>query len=779
MKAKRIFSVLAAAFLFGTMIPSLVSCGKEESSKPKQEPYAAKQLSNESDYEKVFYVSGEAGDDTAAGTYDAPFKTLEKAKEAVDAANNNMQKDIAVVVRRGTYSLQETFVLNNKDCGTNGHSVVYMGYPDEEVSLSGGVKLSNWKKDGDKYYTSVKASEIRDMWVNGERAILARSPNKKNYTQGEFEWTEISSKYRRVNKMYAKNEDLKGATSFEAVCYMEWSESIVKVESVTKAGDHSLLNVRSADASAFFGSNWVYPQVQSNPYMFFQNAKEFLDQEGEFFYDDSEERLYYIPRRGEDMSNAEIYVSNIETVVSVSGESLYSPVQGIRFENLAVEHNSEKTVGKQGFREVQASHYLDSGNGIMGAAVVVDNAINVGFENCKIRHTGSGGLLFLSGVSHSEIRGNAFYDTAAYAITVAPDATKALNGSLYPKEREPLICHDIDIDNNYVTWSGMVYPRSAAIASMHGYNINITNNEVGWVSYTGISVGWGWSLNAYHARNNLIARNDVHNYGQYGSDLGGIYTLNNQPGTVIEENYVHECASILMGMSDASCTECLYLDEGSDNMIVRRNQFAYASNKRDTIMYHIAGDNIVEEDNKAALQGDQLDQTIIDAAGPQGEYKKNQPYLDADGGAKVFTSGGRQTSAEGGTYGYKMEPEEDMTVYGLGRFFIKGNNQKHKLSVYDSKKKLITSCTVDMLKGNVDEYGYKYARFKKPLAMKKGEQYFIVSEEFEDGDMYLFKNTSLRIEGVKVLGIVRTEKLTFIRDNINSTAFIGINLLLK
>lgn len=773
---RTVSSLLALLMTIGTF-GGFVGCVDKDETE-KQEPYVAKQLANESDYEKVFYVSGEAGDDSASGTWDAPFKTIAKAQEVVDAVNDDMQGDIAVVVRRGLYTQSKTLQFDESDSGTNGHDVIYMGYPDEEARISGGVELGSWKKDGDLYYTSVSANYIRDLWVDGARATLARTPNGPDYTQ----MAEVEIDGRIVRSMTAKTVDLKGAESFEAVCYMEWAEAVFRVESVTANGDKALLNFAEEERKILNDHGWAEPQLRSDMYVYYQNAKEFLDEPGEFYYAKDEGRLYYYPREGENMKNAETVVSNLDQVVNITGGETLA--ENIRFEGLTFEHNIDTLVVTQGYRDVQASHYIDPENNrwnVMQAAIVVERAKNIDFEDCRVQHTGTGGLLFLTNASYCEVRGNVFTDTAAYAITIAPGADGYVGHSLYTTPFKELICHDIVVDNNYIAWAGVVFHRAAALANMHGYNIQMTNNEIAYCGYSGISCGWGWSLNEYNAKNNYIARNNVHNFGMYGSDLGGIYTLNNQPGLIIEENYVYDAASNAMGFSASSCAEGIYLDEGTNNAIVRNNQIAYVTRCRDAIMYHVAGDNIVDEGNKCAmaLENNVLDETIVAAAGPQGEYKKNAPYTVVDGAAKIHTSNGKQTASEGGMYGYKLQCEADTTLYGLGRFYIMGNREEHKLAVYDSKKNAIASCTVDMSEGEVDQYGYKYARFDKPIELKKGESYFLVSEEHEGGDAYLFTNTSIRVEGFTVLGIARGKNLTHLKDLAGCSGFVGINLLLK
>ncbi|MBR4942472.1 MAG: right-handed parallel beta-helix repeat-containing protein [Clostridia bacterium] len=788
---KILAQVLSVVMLFGGL-NAFSGCFIKEKEEEKQEPYVAKQLSNESDYEKVIYVSEEAGDDNAEGTWDAPLKTIKKAKEIVSTMNDDMQGDIAVVVRRGLYTQSKTLTFDEADSGTNGHDVVYMGYPEENVRVSGGVQLTDWKKDGDLYYTPVSAKYIRDLWVNGERATLARTPNGPDYTQvANLKYRESGNgTHRYVENIYANLADLKGAESFEVVCYMEWAEPVFRVESVTEENGKGLLNIASPEREIAFETTFVYPQVRSDMYVYYQNAREFLDEPGEFYYDKEEGRLYYYPREGEDMKKVETIVSNLDKIVNITGADKDNLVQNIRFENLTFEHNVDTLVATQGYRDVQASHYVSGGRNpnltlnagkwdVMQAALVVERAKNIDFDGCRIQHTGSGGLLFLTNASYCEVRGNVFTDTAAYGVTIAPGADAYVEHSLYTTPFKELICHDIVVDNNYVTWAGQVFHRAVGIANMHGYNVQITNNEVAYCSSTGIHCGWGWSLNEYNAKNNYIARNNVHNFGMMASDLGGIYTLNNQPGLIIEENYVHDAASNGMGFSAYSCAEGIYLDEGTNNAIVRNNQIAYVTRNRDAIMYHIAGDNIVDEGNKCALalENNVLDENVIAAAGPQGEYKKNAPYTNLENVAKIYTSNGCQTAKEGGMYGFKIQCEKDVSVKGLGRFYIYGNRQAHKLSIYNGKKEVIASCTVDMSKGDVDQYGYKYAQFDKPVQLKKGESYFLVSEEHENGDSYLNTNTSVRIEGFTILGFARGEKLSHLKDVYNSIGFVGINLL--
>jgi hypothetical protein len=98
----------------------------------------------------------------------------------------------------------------------------------------------------------------------------------------------------------------------------------------------------------------------------------------------------------------------------------------------------------------------------------------------------------------------------------------------------------------------------------------IEHNEVTHTPYTGISVGWSWNQNPTTAGNNLIRNNNIHDTLQLMEDGGGIYTLGNQPGTVVSENYVHDEFRSTFTVYNSPIAG-IYLDEGSTNITVSNN----------------------------------------------------------------------------------------------------------------------------------------------------------------------------------------------------------------
>ena len=67
-------------------------------------------------------------------------------------------------------------------------------------------------------------------------------------------------------------------------------------------------------------------------------------------------------------------------------------------------------------------------------------------------------------------------------------------------------------------------------------NMDISHNEVCHLNYSGICVGWGWTSLESGMCNNRIEANYVHHFARRLYDAGGLYTLSNQPGSVMRNN---------------------------------------------------------------------------------------------------------------------------------------------------------------------------------------------------------------------------------------------------
>lgn len=99
------------------------------------------------------YVSAD-GSDANDGSIDAPFETLEKARDTLRAMKNGEigEKGAVVYIREGVYRRLESFDITEEDSGKENAPITYRAYPGEEVTFVGGVDipLSDFKEVTDE-----------------------------------------------------------------------------------------------------------------------------------------------------------------------------------------------------------------------------------------------------------------------------------------------------------------------------------------------------------------------------------------------------------------------------------------------------------------------------------------------------------------------------------------------------------------------------------------------------------------------------------------------------
>src|SRR4051794_36904310 len=99
---------------------------------------------------------------------------LAGAQAQVRAANQDIDGDIAVNLRGGTYRLAAPFRMSPIDSGWNGHTVIYQAYADEQPVLSGSIRVSGFQSYdvGRNIWRAAvpPGTSSRQLYVNGVRA---------------------------------------------------------------------------------------------------------------------------------------------------------------------------------------------------------------------------------------------------------------------------------------------------------------------------------------------------------------------------------------------------------------------------------------------------------------------------------------------------------------------------------------------------------------------------------------------------------------------------------
>ena len=586
------------------------------------------------------------GSDFNDGTRQSPKATLtsalRQAREWRRTEDNRIQGGITIYMEGGTYAFHEPVFIRPEDSGTKESPTTIRSVGDEKVILSGGISINGWKKQGKVWVADVpvfngRPLDFRQLWVNGKKAVRARDVE-------DFE------KMNRICSVDEKNEilyvpavsirrliDNKGnlkAKYAEMVLHQMWCVANLRIRSVEVQGDSAAIRFHQPESRIQFEHPWPRPMVTTdghNSAFYLTNARELQDVPGEWYHDMDARKVYYYPREGEKMQEAEVIVPAVETLVRVEG-TLDRPVCHIRFEKITFSYTTWMRPSEKGHVPLQAGMYLTDGyliepkmqrdylnhpldnQGWLGrpaAAVRVVAARQIDFERCRFEHLGSTGLDYEEAVQGGVVRGCLFRDIAGNGLLVGSFSPAAHETHLpYDPADRREVCTQQQINNCYFTEIGNEDWGCLAIAAGYVEDINIEHNEISEVPYSGISLGWGWTQTVNCMRNNRVHANLIHHYAKHMYDVAGIYTLGSQPKSYVTENCVHSIYKPGY-VHDPNHWFYLYTDEGSSFITVRDNW-----TEGEKYLQNANGPGNVWENN-----GPKVDNDVRERAGLEAGYK--------------------------------------------------------------------------------------------------------------------------------------------------------------
>jgi len=505
----------------------------------------------------TFYVSP-AGNHSNPGTLSQPFLTVEDARQVIRGSNGNMVEDTIVYLRGGTYTLSSTLNFDQLDSGTNGHDVIYKAYPGESPILSGGQIITNWTAvpATSLYKASVTSSlRFRDFYVNGQRAIRARDPNAGRYyftrKWNDHDRTIVIPKNQISNKLQNLNQVEIAIQSFGGV------DAKLRIASVVPAGGtfwgnwrgETIITPMEPERTHVFAQSPYPPHAGGRPF-YFVNAFEFLDSPGEWYLDTVTNTLYYLPRPGENMASAEAVAPNLETLVNIQG-TLSEPAHNLVFHGLTFAYTNWTEPSATGYVKDQACINFAQNEPLpadqvtsypgrrVPAGFVIDSAHDILLQRNVFEHFGATAINLYKAASYNTLIGNVITDTSDSGICVDLNLEGCPGLDGHPGDSRVLSPHNT-IKDNYLSKIGQEYYGATGIFVGYTDGSIIEHNTLHDMPSHGIDVGWGWDYGANGAKNNLIRYNRVYHVMNLISDGAGIYTLSQQPGTTIDENYLHD-----------------------------------------------------------------------------------------------------------------------------------------------------------------------------------------------------------------------------------------------
>ncbi len=532
----------------------------------------------------AFYVAPN-GSDSNPGTLTRPVKTLTKARSLVQPLLASMTSDIVVYLRGGTYPVTSTVTFANTDSGQNGHYVKYMAYPGEEPLITGGQPITGWTVSNaakNIYSASGVTTPFRQLYVNGVKAVRARTPNLgANSAPNFYRLSGYSGTANNVQMASSYVAQWNNLNKVEMHIMLAWGDTTLRIQAITTTGNAASVTFQSPESPMVFirpDPNFAQVGWGQGRAFYIENALELLDQPGEWYLDETANVLYYMPRSGEDMSTATVVAPMVETLLSVNGTSTSSQAGYLWFQGLTFAHSTWMYPSQNGFLDAQAGQYNltaqannDQTIGRPAAGVSVTNANNIHFEGNMFTQMAATGLDFVSGTHNDIIIGNVFTDIGGNGFSigkfVASDTTE-FHAAYNPTDTNE-ICTSDTFKDNYVTNVTTEFQGAVGIAGGYPREVDIEHNEVSYANYTGISLGYGWTTCTNAMSNNIVNYNNIHHITQILADGASIYTLSNQlPASQMEYNYVHDYStSQWADYGDNG----LYLDEGTRGFTVANN----------------------------------------------------------------------------------------------------------------------------------------------------------------------------------------------------------------
>jgi hypothetical protein len=567
------------------------------------------------------FVDAAIGDDSNDGSRGAPFATLERAQAEAQLAAVDQASDVIVNLAGGVHQRTTTFTLTTADSGSNGFNVIYRSAPGEQAVLEGGIELSGWQAStGSLYEVDVPSTvdNFRQFYAASDRQPRARSASASG-SATQFLDGPVGGATRHVAMVvpdhvmsgFAHPEDLEllyvgvqisghGILNANGNELMRpsWRSHRLRVEQVYPF-DAASTRVDILDNALWHASQRGYFAtfvVPGDPF-YLENARELLDEEGEWFFDTRLRKLYWWPPAGLDPNEVETWIPAVETLLDVNGTP-GAPVENMKIQDIVFRHSTYLATTEHGYvsgqgpswfvgwefddwmQDAGAAHpYLSSINrqGLPGAAIEMDSAHQIEFMGNVLTELGAAGVLLHNDVTDLTISGNVFDDISGSGLVAGHPEHVYLDE---PMER--LIAR-VTFENNLVTRVGREYFTGVGIRVYKAADFVIANNDFVDSPYSAVSNNFPDST--VHRRNE-VTENRFENVMNTLYDGSAIYLLGpaadvgspTSEGTRVQGNYIdYSTAAVptkLPGDTvDPSFTKRpgMQLDEGTRNAVVDKN----------------------------------------------------------------------------------------------------------------------------------------------------------------------------------------------------------------
>ena len=535
----------------------------------------------------VYFVSP-TGDDTNAGTLEAPFATIEKAKLTLrNLSAGTKSKGVKVFLRGGTHTLTKTVVFGLEDSGAEGSTISYEAYQDETPVISSGVALKGWEKL-EAYPASLPEVAKGNVWVtdlpegmgrfytmfDGETRIP--TTHKEGFTFKDIDYVGAKS----MNVLHDKDRYLLRKLEFEGGVLKNWENlEDIEVGFAPVPWTMNLLQLESVDEEK--GIAWTVLEANAPPAAkkshtkpWVENVIDHLDTAGHWVVNTQERKIYYWPAQGAPSEN--LVIPALKEYFKVEGKVDYEgatdiPTQNLVFRGLTFMHGERDTwwKGHKGWGIQHDWDKFDRANAMLRFR---------GAENCEVtecRFTNSGGSAIRLDLHSQKININNnmidFVGHMGILLCGYGPGTKDVN-------------KNNRIENNLIHHVGRVMKMGAGVFAWQSGSNHIANNLIHHVPRKAVGIcgirvpilqkrnidfdeasktirwneidkaiakeGTFWQRYTpfLHAKNNIVEFNEVYRALEELADGSSLNVSGAGEGNVMRNNYAHHITSHASGV---------------------------------------------------------------------------------------------------------------------------------------------------------------------------------------------------------------------------------------
>lgn len=442
---------------------------------------------------QVIYVSTR-GNDKWNGSEKKPVASLVRAQELARAYGRDTS--VEIVFEDGIYYLPGMVQFTGQDSKDYPATVTLRARHEGKAVISGGQQIRlDWKQEaGNIYVASVPAGmDIDQLYVAGLRQPMARFPNAQPGKQRNVYDTWV------LDHQAQPNPEMDPLQPERIALWKNPEGGYVHAMHTALWGDmHWEIKGKNEDGTLQLEGGWQNnrPSGMHPLYRFVENIKEELDVPGEWYYDRSESKLYYMPLPEIDLDEAKVEIVRLKHLIEFNGTK-ENPVRGIHLQGLTFKHTART------FMENKEQLLRSDWTMYRGGAIVFNGAEECSVENCEFDHLG-GNTIFVNNYNrYLTVRGCYIHHSGANGIVFVGDPdmvrsplfrygnqnyetmdmTPGSLGDNYPQ--------DCWVDDCLITMTGRDEKQTAPVQISMSQRIRVSHCSIYDVPRAGININEG------------------------------------------------------------------------------------------------------------------------------------------------------------------------------------------------------------------------------------------------------------------------------------------------